>query len=75
MMRISKDQNKIKYDRKSVVFVECNGLKCDKCAFCDYSTEDCYCIPCEKEERKDGRTGYFRQTNVKQVVTVYLVEQ
>lgn len=73
IMRISKNQNRIDYNRKTAVFVEYNGLNCDRCVFFDYSKEVCDGIPCKKEEREDGRTGHFRQTNVQQIENPYTI--
>ena len=46
---------------KESIFVEYRGsdCRCAKCYYC-YDEDTCSQVPCTKEERKDGKTGYFR---------------
>lgn len=60
---ISKDQNKITTDTKTLVFVAVSHSE-DVCALCDVmgdmTFKSCAGIPCCKSERADKKHGYFK---------------
>ncbi len=64
-MTISKDQNEVQACAMTAIFVPYSGNdKCLRCIFSIYDNGTCGSVPCTAEERKDGLTGYFRQSNV-----------